>query len=108
MFRERFIVHFKRVLRLFLVVVGIGVFRIAAEQYWHDGPLRGREIVLNALYLLMLGAVYASFHAAWEWLVPFARRCRGLILVLHKAYRDYWNPDSARAIHKIVPIIRKA
>jgi hypothetical protein len=109
MFRERFIMRFKWILRLFLVVLGIGVFRVAVEQVWNDSPLRGKDIVLNALWFLVLGAVYASLHALWEWLVPFVRRCRGFSLVLRKAYRDYWRPDEARATRKAVyPINRRA
>ena len=108
MFRERFIVHFKRVLRLFLVLVGIGVFRIVAEQYWHDGPLRGRDIVLNALYLLMWGAVYASFHAAWNGFVPFARRCRALILSIAQGLSGLLESRPPEQYIRSSRIIRKA
>jgi hypothetical protein len=100
MFRERFTIEFTKTLRVFLVVFGIGVFRVAAEQWWNGSPLHGQDIVLDAVWLLVLGAGYACLHALWEWLVPFARRCHGFGLVLRTAYRNYWRPGSARAIQK--------
>jgi hypothetical protein len=107
MFRDRFIMHWKKILRLFAVVLAIGMLRMIAEQYFNQGPLRGQDIVLNALWFLVLGAAYAFGRAVWDWVKPFARRCHGFTLVMRKAYQDYWKPSVATS-KKVYPFTKRA
>jgi hypothetical protein len=107
MFRNRFIMHWKKILWLFAGLLAVGLFRMIAEQWFEQGPLRGQDIVLNALWFLTLGAAYAFARAVWDWFRPFARRCHGFTLVLRKAYRDFWKPSVA-ASKKVYPFSKRA
>ena len=102
MFRDRFIMHWKKILRLFAVILAIGFSRMIAERFFNDGPLRGEDILLGALWFLALGAAYAFGRAVWDWVRPFARRCHGFTLVMRKAYQDYWKPKPL-AKQKVYP-----
>src|SRR5258708_13478590 len=85
----------------------MGMCRMLGEQSLNQGPLRGQDIVLNALWFLVLGAAYAFGRAVWDWVKPFARRCHGFPLVMRKAYQDYWKPSVATS-KKVYPFTRRA
>ncbi|HLJ89843.1 MAG TPA: hypothetical protein VKZ53_23750 [Candidatus Angelobacter sp.] len=105
MFRSRFIMHWKKTLWLFAVILAIGFYRMIAERFFGDRTLSGEDIVLNALLFLFLGAAYAFACAVWDWARPLARRLHGFTFVLRKAYQDYWKPNRF-AKRKVYPFKR--
>lgn len=91
MFRQRFMMRFKKASWYILAMVGVGGFQVVQEAYFRQRALSGMDIVLYALWLVPAAAVYALAYAVYEWWLPFYRRVCGFATVLGTTYRNYWG-----------------
>jgi hypothetical protein len=89
MFRQRFMMRFKKASWYILAMVGVGGFQVVQQAYFRQRALSGMDIVMYALWLVPAAVVYALAYAVYEWWPPFWRR--GFASVLSTTYRNYWG-----------------
>jgi hypothetical protein len=99
MVKQRFLVLFRRWLFTAGKVFGpILLFEgfVQVRQYLQYAPLGMLDVLMGALFALLVTAMLCLVWAWGEWCWSKLRRVRGFVSELWQCSRSYWNPEAIK------------